>query len=82
MMPFLTEELYQKLPNFPNKAKSISIAEYPTPITAQYEGLTEYFNNIEAEFEKVNKIAGCLRSIASSVNLPPQIKPLAFILTK
>jgi valyl-tRNA synthetase len=29
----------------------------------------------------VNKIAGCLRSIASSVSLPPNIRPLAFILT-
>jgi hypothetical protein len=29
----------------------------------------------------VNKIAGCLRSIASSVNLPPHIRPAAFVLT-
>lgn len=54
----------------------------PEPLSLQYEGLTEYFNHIEAEFEKVNKVAGCLRSIAASVNLPPQIKPLGYILTK
>jgi hypothetical protein len=29
----------------------------------------------------VNKCAGSLRSIASSVNLPPHIKPDAYILT-
>lgn len=26
-------------------------------------------------------MAGCLRSIASSVNLPPQIRPVAYIIT-
>jgi hypothetical protein len=30
----------------------------------------------------VNKFAGVLRSIASGVNLPPQIKPEAFIITE
>lgn len=29
MMPFLSEELYQKLISFPKKSKSICIAEYP-----------------------------------------------------
>lgn len=29
MMPFVTEELYQKLPAFEGKAKSITIASYP-----------------------------------------------------
>lgn len=28
-MPFITEELYQKLPDFKGKAKSIMIASYP-----------------------------------------------------
>lgn len=32
MMPFITEELYQKLPSFPGKAKSITIAPYPTAL--------------------------------------------------
>lgn len=80
-MPFITEELYQKLPNFPGKAKSITIAPFPTALEEKYEGCQEYFKEIESEFQKVNKIAGILRSIASSVNLPPQIKPRAFIIT-
>ncbi len=29
MMPFLTEELYQKLPSFVNKFESLCIGEYP-----------------------------------------------------
>ena len=81
MMPFITEELYQKLPSFPKKAKSITIAPYPTPIEDRYEGCQEYFKAIESDFQRVNKIAGILRSIASSVNLPPQIRPNAFIIT-
>ena len=81
MMPFISEELYQKLPDFPNKAKSITIAPYPTPIEEKYEGCQEHFKEIESQFQKVSKVAGILRSIASSVNLPPQIKPRAFIIT-
>jgi valyl-tRNA synthetase len=81
MMPFISEELYQKLPAFPGKAKSITIAPFPAPLEITYPGSTEHFQQIEAEFEKVNKIAGCLRSISSSVNLPPNIKPEAFIIT-
>lgn len=34
-MPFLTEELYQKLPNYAEKKESISIANYPTHLTDQ-----------------------------------------------
>lgn len=32
-------------------------------------------------FEVVNKSAATFRSIASSVNIPPQIKPDAFVIT-
>ncbi len=81
MMPFLTEELYQKLPQFQNKAKSITKAPYPTPLDEGKPELTEYFNQIQTEFEIINKSAAALRSISSSVNLPPQIKPNAFLLT-
>ena len=81
MMPFISEELYQKLPAFTGKAKSITIAPFPTPLQEQFEGAADYFKNIDAEFEKVNKIAGALRSIASSVNLPPHIRPAAYVIT-
>lgn len=82
MMPFISQQLYQKLPAFPGKCKSIVIAPYPTPIEDKYEGCKEYFALIEAEFQKINKVAASLRSIAASVNLPPQVKPRAFIITE
>ena len=81
MMPFISEELYQKLPQFPGKAKSITIAPFPVPLEERFERCQEYFKDIESEFQKVNKVAGILRQIASSVNLPPQIRPRAFIIT-
>ena len=37
MMPFLTEELYQKLPSFPDKKVSISIANYPAALETNIE---------------------------------------------
>jgi valyl-tRNA synthetase len=36
MMPFISEELYQKLPNFAGKVKSITIAPYPTPLEERF----------------------------------------------
>lgn len=36
MMPFITEELYQKLPEFPGKMKSITIAPFPTSLESKY----------------------------------------------
>jgi len=81
LMPFISEELYQKLPAFPGKVQSITIAPYPQPISERYPEIDAYFTSIANEFEKVNKIAGCLRSIAASVNLPPQIRANAFIIT-
>jgi len=32
MMPYLSEELWQKLPVHPGKAHAICIAEFPTPV--------------------------------------------------
>jgi len=32
-------------------------------------------------FESINKSAACFRSIASGLNLPPQIKAEAFVIT-
>jgi valyl-tRNA synthetase len=50
MMPFISEELYQKLPAFDGKAKSITIAPYPTPLQEQFEGAESYFKAIDADF--------------------------------
>lgn len=50
MMPFITEELYQKLPPFPGKALSITKAEYPESFTKKFEGCSEYFKEVEGKF--------------------------------
>lgn len=36
MMPFISEELYQKLPNFEGKATSITKAAYPEPFSSKF----------------------------------------------
>ena len=81
MMPFVSEELYQKLPDFAGKCKSITKAPYPTTMESKYEGVKEHFEKIEEQFEIVTNFAATLRSVAASVNLPPQIKAEAFIIT-
>lgn len=47
MMPFISEELYQKLPNFPGKAASITRGDYPEAFSVKFEGANEYFTKIE-----------------------------------
>lgn len=81
-MPFISEELYQKLPQFDGKVKSITRANYPTPLDQNNEELSKFFLEIENLFEVINKSAASFRSIASSVNMPPQIKPEAFVITE
>jgi valyl-tRNA synthetase len=81
MMPFISEELYQKLPEYQGKCKTITKSPYPEPFTSKHAGAREHFKEIETQFEVVNKFAGTLRSIAAGVNLPPHIKPEAFIIT-
>lgn len=82
LMPFISEELYQKLPQFGGKVKSITRANYPTPLDQNNEELSKFFLEIENMFEVINKSAASFRSIASSVNMPPQIKPEAFVITE
>jgi valyl-tRNA synthetase len=38
MMPFITEELYQKLPRFEGKSETITKAPYPESFTTKFEG--------------------------------------------
>jgi len=74
MMPFLTEELYQKLPNTLTKAESITIATYPVE-------KEEWINkDIEGQLEELFVMVKTIRSLISSVNLPNSIKPKVFVL--
>lgn len=76
LMPFISEELYQKLPAWSGKAESIVIAPYPTP---NNWGLD--FKAIDAEFAFVNEVAKTIRSLAASVNLPNNVKPTIYTIT-
>ena len=64
MMPFVTEELYQRLVRRPgDECKSIMVSRYPEP--------EESWNNAKAEqdFEFVNTIARASRSIITDYNV-------------
>lgn len=73
LLPFLTEELYQRLPDSPTKHKSICIATYPTEVNA-------WFNfQIEADMEVVSEIAKKFRSQKTSLGLAPNARPKAYV---
>lgn len=64
IMPFVTEELYQRLPRRPDcTIPSIMVAPYPTPQTT--------WNDIEAacDFEFVNRVIHAARSMTTQYNI-------------
>lgn len=65
-MPFITEELYQRLPFV--QYSSISIAKYPREESKWKD------DNLNQEFEIVQKIAKAIRSARSDYNLPNKTK--------
>eukprot|EP00419_Tripos_fusus_P065740 CAMPEP_0172910742 /NCGR_PEP_ID=MMETSP1075-20121228/185202_1 /TAXON_ID=2916 /ORGANISM="Ceratium fusus, Strain PA161109" /LENGTH=1057 /DNA_ID=CAMNT_0013768925 /DNA_START=20 /DNA_END=3193 /DNA_ORIENTATION=- len=73
LLPFLTEELYQRLPPSPNKSESICIAPYPVHVIAwQNEAL-------DGEMEVVREIVGAVRSLKVSLGLANSARPSGFI---
>ncbi|KAH8372584.1 hypothetical protein KR009_000143 [Drosophila setifemur] len=70
-MPFITEELYQRLPRV-NPAPSICVAPYPSNIAWRSA-------KIESEVEFVQKAARIIRSARSDYNLPNKTKTVAYI---
>jgi valyl-tRNA synthetase len=73
MMPFLSEELYQKLPVFEGKCESVSVAAYPKSNDA-WKGTTE-----NQDIEYIMNVIKQIRSLTSSVNLPNNVKPQVFV---
>lgn len=73
LLPYLTEELYQRLPPSPNKYESIVIASYPMHVLA--------WNNdiIEEEFETVSEICKRIRSQKTSMGFAPSARPKVFV---
>ncbi|XP_068144799.1 valine--tRNA ligase [Drosophila tropicalis] len=70
-MPFITEELYQRLPRA-EPAASICVASYPSNIT--WRNL-----KIESDVEFMQKAARIIRSARSDYNLPNKTKTEAYI---
>ena len=77
MMPFLTEELYQRLPNSPWKSESIVIADFPQPVVSWSNQRTE------DQMEIVKMVISAFRSqmahIGIKVTSNPSSRPKAFI---
>lgn len=74
-MPFISEELYQRLPRVAGPP-SICVAPYPTVETCPWKNET-----IEKEVEFVQKAAKVIRSARSDYNLPNRTKTDAFIVS-
>lgn len=73
-MPFITEELFQRLPRANTALESICIAPYPEQDTAAWRSET-----IEKEVEFLQKTVKIIRSARSDYNLPNKTKTEAYI---
>jgi len=69
LLPYLTEELYQRLPPSPNKCSSIVVAPYPTYVCAWANAA------IEEDMLVVAEIAAKFRSQKTSLELAPSARP-------
>jgi len=73
LLPYLTEELYQRLPPSPNKFESITTASFPTHVIS-------WFNlAVEDEMEVVSEIAKGFRSQKKSLGLSPGARPRGYV---
>ncbi|XP_014261778.1 valine--tRNA ligase [Cimex lectularius] len=76
-MPFLTEELYQRLPHGKRRRfPSISVADYPNPNVYCWSD-----EQIEEEVEFAQKVIHAIRSARTDYNIPRSTKTQAFYKT-
>lgn len=74
-MPYLTEELYQRLPHRAGSAsESIVIADYPKA------GVS--FDGTEDQVNALRKIIGAFRSQMANINVPKSATPAIYIKCK
>ena len=73
MMPFLTEELFQKLPAFPGKSESICLEPFP----AGEDKLND--PKAEQQFEQVLTFIRDIRALLGPLNLPSKHKPKLYL---
>tara|TARA_B100000131_G_scaffold40488_1_gene36589 strand:- start:1927 stop:5157 length:3231 start_codon:yes stop_codon:yes gene_type:complete len=77
-MPFVTEELWQRLPRTrdENTPKSIMIADYPVKIDSWANA------EVESQMQTIMDSVKALRSLKSNYNLPPKARPEVFYSAK
>ncbi|XP_018335932.1 valine--tRNA ligase [Agrilus planipennis] len=76
-MPFITEELYQRLPRpraLAHSVPSITVAEFPEPVQCPWRD-----EKVEQEVEFIQKVAKAIRSTRSDYNLPNKTKTEVFV---
>jgi valyl-tRNA synthetase len=73
MMPFVTEELYQRLPDSPSKSESICIASYPQSVVSWTNA------KIEERMELLKIVIGGFRSQTAQLGMKPSARPKAFV---
>jgi len=74
-MPFISEELFQRLPRWSsNEPPSIMVTSFPTTTNTPYRNTT-----VEAEVELVQKIVGVVRSTRADYNIPNKTKTQLYL---
>jgi len=73
LLPFLTEELYQRLPASPSKYESVTVAPFPNHVISWLNG------QIEDDMEVAQEVAKHLRSQKTSLGFLPKARPNAFV---
>lgn len=68
MMPYISEELYQKLPVWPAKSKTISLAGYPL-------GRPDHRFEEVGQFDSLFEVITDIRKLLGALNLPPKSSP-------
>lgn len=72
LMIYLSEELYQKLPNWQGKSNTVSLAPYPQHNPAfVFEGVDS--------FQSILDVVTDIRRIIGKMNLPAKSEPLVFV---
>jgi valyl-tRNA synthetase len=77
-MPFVTEELWQRLPRRKaEKAKSIMVASYPTADPANRAD-----DELESQLSSALDAVKAVRALRASYNLPPKARPEVFLVCR
>jgi valyl-tRNA synthetase len=71
LMPFVTEELWQRLPRAEGRAESIALAPYPTP---EEDGQRDAA--VDQEMKNLQDVIGAARTVRSEHQLMKELLPL------